>query len=95
MDMPRVSVIIPIYNVEPYLRECLDSVVNQSMTDLEILCVFKNSSDASEMILQEYANKDGRITRINRDDGGLAEARNVGMRAASGEYIAFLDSDDY
>ena len=93
--MPRLTVVVPVYKVEAYLRQCMDSVVNQTLTDLEILCVFTHSADASEAILEEYAAQDSRIRLINRDDGGLAEARNVGMRVATGDYIAFLDSDDY
>ncbi|MBM4203169.1 MAG: glycosyltransferase [Gammaproteobacteria bacterium] len=94
-EKPRVSVIIPVFRVEPFIRECLDSVVNQTMMDPEIICVYTSSSDRSEEIVREYAARDPRFKVINKEDGGLPEARNVGLTHASGEYIAFLDSDDY
>lgn len=89
------SVIIPIYNVEQYLRECLDSVLNQSFTDWEAICVNDGSTDNSAEILGEYALKDERIGIITQPNGGLSAARNAGMRAAKGDYILFLDSDDW
>ena len=93
--MPKVSVVIPIYNVEKYLRECMDSVVNQTLKDIEIICVNDGSPDNSRSILQEYADKDERIKIIDKENGGLASARNVGVKAATGEYIGFVDSDDW
>ena len=93
--MPKVSVIIPVYNVEKYLSECLDSVVNQTLKDIEIICVNDGSPDGSAAILEEYAQKDNRIKVITQENRGLSEARNSGLKIASGEYIAFLDSDDY
>jgi glycosyltransferase involved in cell wall biosynthesis len=93
---PKVSVIIPVYNVEPYLRRCLDSVIGQTLTNLEIICVNDCSSDNSERILKEYAAFDNRIKIVNRaSNGGLSVARNTGMNTASGEYIYFIDSDDW
>ncbi len=86
-----LTVIIPVYNVERYLRECLDSVVNQTYGDLEIICV----NDGSTVILEEYAKRDCRIRVIDKGNGGLSSARNAGLDVATGEYIAFLDSDDY
>ncbi len=89
-----VSVIIAIYNVAEYLPDCLDSVLNQSFSDLEILCVNDGSTDNSLSILEEYSRKDIRIKVINKANGGLSDARNAGMDAASGNYLAFLDGDD-
>ena len=93
--MPKVSVIIPVYKTEKYLRECLDSVINQTLRDMEIICVNDGSPDNSLQILEEYAQKDNRIKIINQENQGLSEARNNGIKVANGEYIGFLDSDDY
>mgnify|MGYP001091910539 CR=1 FL=1 len=94
--MVKISVIIPIYNVEQYLARCLDSVVNQTYKDLEIICVNDCSPDNSGKILEWYAKKDNRIKVISRDkNGGLSTARNTGLDAASCEYIYFIDSDDW
>lgn len=90
-----VSVIIPVFNVEQYLRECLDSVVNQTLKDIEIICVNDGSMDNSLEILEEYARNDSRIRIINQINRGLSAARNVAVETANGEYILFLDSDDY
>lgn len=93
---PKVSVIVPVYNVEQYLRECLDSLVNQTLKEIEIICVDDCSPDRCIDILNEYKNKDSRIKIIrNEKNKGLAETRNVGMKYASGEFIAFVDSDDF
>ena len=94
-NTPKVSVIIPVYNVQDYLAECLDSVINQTLRDIEIICVNDGSTDDSLRIAQEYAEKDSRIRVISQPNGGLSAARNTGMRDARGEYIYFLDSDDY
>lgn len=93
--MPAISVIIPVYNVEPYLRECLDSVVNQTFLDLEIICVNDGSTDGSPAILEEYAANDSRIQIVNKENGGLNTARNAGLARVTGEYFAFVDSDDW
>lgn len=94
--MPKVSVIIPVYNVEEYLRECLDSVVNQTLQDIEIICVNDGSPDNSLAILEEYAKKDERIRIIEHEKNkGLGPARNTGIDNVNGDYIFFLDSDDY
>ena len=93
--MSKVSIIIPVYNVEIYLRECMDSVINQTLKDIEIICVDDGSTDSCPAILDEYALKDKRIKVIHKENGGLGDARNVGMQYATGEYIYFLDSDDY
>lgn len=99
MKNPKVYVIIPIYNVEPYLRECLDSVVNQTYRNLRIILVNDGSTDNSEVIAKEYLN-DERVTLISKENGGASSARNVGLRVAFREgggedYIVFLDSDDF
>ena len=91
----HISVIIPAYNVEPYLRECLDSVIYQTMPELEIICINDGSTDNSLAILQEYAAKDNRIKIIDQENQGLSCSRNNAMKIANGEYIMFLDSDDY
>ena len=90
----EVSVIIPIYNTEQYLAECLDSVVNQTLSDIEIICVDDGSPDRSIDILMEYAAKDDRIQIIRQENKGLPAARNAGLRVASGDYVYFVDSDD-
>ena len=93
--MPKVSVIVPVYNVEKYLRKCLDSVVNQTLEDIEIICIDDGSTDGSGAILDEYAQKDKRIKVIHQENQGLGAARNVGIDLAKGEYIGFVDSDDF
>lgn len=93
--MPEVSVIIPVYNVEKYLKDCLNSVIGQTLVDIEIICVNDGSSDNSGAILAEYAEKDSRIKIINQNNLGAGAARNAGLRAASGKYLSFIDSDDF
>jgi len=93
--MPKISIIIPIFNTEKYLNECLDSVVNQTFKDIEIICIDDGSTDNSLQILKEYANKDERITVICGENQGAASVRNKGIEISNGEYIIFLDSDDY
>lgn len=93
---PLVSVIVPVYNVEEYLRECLDSIINQTYTNLEIIIVNDCSLDNSQSIIDEYIKTDKRIQCIKHEKNkGLGEARNTGMAIAKGEYISFIDSDDY
>ena len=91
----KISVIIPIYNVEEYLARCLDSVTGQTFRDIEIICVNDGSTDESAAIAEQYAKKDRRISLINQENKGLSAARNAGMRVARGKYISFVDSDDY
>lgn len=94
--MPKISVIIPIYNVEKYLPECLDSVVNQTLKDIEIICVDDCGMDNSIKIAEKYAQNDSRFKILRHSQNkGLGPARNTGLKNASGEYIFFLDSDDY
>lgn len=93
--IPKVSVIIPVYNVEEYLRECLDSVVNQTLKEIEIICVDDGSTDNSLEILKEYAQKDKRMTVIKQENLYAGVARNAGLSQAKGEYLSFLDSDDF
>ncbi|MCT2564347.1 glycosyltransferase family 2 protein [Chryseobacterium herbae] len=92
----RVSIIVPVYNVENYLAKCLDSLVNQSLQDIEILVVDDGSKDRSGLIIEEYArNFPNKIKAFSKENGGLSDARNFGLDRASGEYIGFVDSDDY
>ena len=93
--MAKVSVIVPIYNNEKYLKECLDSICNQTLDDIEIICVNDGSEDNSLKILEEYKQKDNRIILLNQDNLGVSAARNNGIKIATGEYIGFVDSDDY
>lgn len=93
--MARVSVVIPVYNIQWHLRQCLDSVVGQTLKDLEIICVDDGSSDESPHILTKYATRDSRIQVITQENGGPGAARNAGMERADGEYLIFLDSDDW
>ena len=90
-----ISVIISIYNVEKYLRECLDSVVNQTLKDIEIICINDGSTDGSAQILEEYVQKDNRIKLITQKNQGLACSRNNALKIATGEYVLCVDSDDY
>ncbi len=92
---PFFSIIVPVYNVEQYLNDCVESVVNQSFSDWELLLVDDGSNDRSSSICDEYAEKDERIRVFHKENGGASSARNVGISAAIGEYYLFLDSDDY
>ncbi|MCQ2079843.1 MAG: glycosyltransferase [archaeon] len=94
MPMVKISVIIPVYNVERYLRESLDSLLNQSFRDAEFIMVNDGSTDSSHDICQEYVGRDDRFVLIDQPNGGPARARNTGMDAATGDYICFMDSDD-
>ena len=91
---PLVSVIIPIYKVEPYLRQCVDSVICQSYKNLEIILVDDGSPDNCPKICDEYAQQDSRVKVIHKPNGGLSDARNAGIEIATGEYLSFVDSDD-
>lgn len=91
----KISVIVPIYNVEKYLKYCIESILTQTYTNLEIILVDDGSTDGCNKICDEYAIKDKRIKVIHKKNGGLADARNTGLEQATGEYIGFIDSDDY
>lgn len=93
--MPCVSVIIPVYNTAPYLQRCLESVCNQTLKNIEIICVNDGSTDNSKEILQQYKDKDNRICVITQEHKGIAAARNVGLQCVTGQYIGFVDSDDW
>lgn len=93
--MPKVSIIVPVYNVEEYLERCLDSLVNQTLKDIEIIIVNDGSTDGSKEKIQEYINKYKNIVYLEKENGGLSSARNYGIPYAKGEYIGFVDSDDY
>ena len=92
---PLISIIVPVYDVEPYLRKCIDSILIQSYRDLEIILVDDGSPDNCGAICDEYAEKDKRIKVIHKKNGGLSDARNAGLDIATGEYIGFVDSDDW
>ena len=93
--MPKVSVIVPVYNVEKYLSRCLTSLINQTLDDIEIILVNDGSTDRSEEIIKEYKRANKNIIYVTKENGGLSSARNFGLVYATGEYVAFLDSDDY
>ena len=88
------SIIVPVYNSENYLKKCLDSLLNQSYTDFEVILINDGSTDKSRDICEQYSDNDFRIKTVNKDNGGLSSARNVGMSVAKGKYITFVDSDD-
>ena len=92
---PKISIIIPVYNTEKYLHECLNSVVSQTIKDVEIICIDDGSTDNSYQILQEYAEKDSRFVILQQENKGAGAARNKGIEIAKGEFLVFLDSDDY
>ena len=92
--LPLISVIVPVYKVEPYLRRCIDSIRNQTYTNLEIILVDDGSPDNCGHICDEYAQKDKRILVIHQENGGLSAARNSGLARCTGAYIGFVDSDD-
>ena len=92
---PKISVIIPVYNVEEYLEECLESICNQTFKDIEIICVDDYSTDGSRAILERFAERDSRIRILDSTQKGVSFARNTGLDNARAEYIQFIDSDDY
>lgn len=95
MEHPKVSIIVPIYNVEKYLNRCMDSLLNQTLKDIEIIMVDDGSPDRCPQMCDEYAKRDSRIKVIHKKNAGLGYARNSGLEVATGEYVAFVDSDDY
>src|SRR5215212_526256 len=92
--MPRISVVVPIYNVEAYLAECLQSLVDQTFGDFEAIVVDDGSLDRSRAIAEEFAARDERFRVVEQPNGGLGKARNTGAAYATGEFLAFVDSDD-
>ena len=90
-----VSIIVPVYNVEKYLSKCIESLINQTYTNIEILLINDGSTDNSKKICEQFKEKDSRIKLINKENGGLSDTRNKGLQEAIGKYIAFVDSDDY
>lgn len=95
MSIPKISIIVPVYKVEKYLERCVDSIINQTLKNIEIILVDDGSPDHSGDICDEYAKQDNRIKVIHQKNGGISKARNAGMDIATGEYIGFVDSDDY
>jgi len=95
MFKPLISIIVPIYKVEPYLRRCLDSIANQTYTNLEIILIDDESPDKCPQICDEYASKDKRVVVVHKKYGGVSDARNLGLDICSGSFISFIDSDDW
>ena len=93
--MIKLSILIPVYNVSPYLRQCLDSLVGQSLKEIEFICVNDGSTDDSLSILKEYAAKDSRFVIIDKENGGYGKAMNVATSHAQGEYIGIVEPDDF
>ena len=93
--MSMISVIVPVYKTEKFLSDCIKSILNQTYHDLEVILVNDGSPDSSGQICEEYAKKDSRIKVIHQENAGVASARNTGLNLAAGEYITFVDSDDY
>ncbi|MBS7046628.1 MAG: glycosyltransferase family 2 protein, partial [Eubacterium sp.] len=92
--MPKISIIVPVCNVEKYLSKCLDSIVNQTLKEIEIICIDDGSTDDSGAILDSYSQKDSRIKVIHKKNSGYGNSMNVGMDCAEGEYIGIVESDD-
>lgn len=93
--MPKISIIVPVYKVENYINKCIDSVLNQTFKDFELILVDDGSPDRCGKICDEYSKKDSRVRVVHKENGGLSDARNRGIKEAKGEYIGFVDSDDY
>lgn len=91
----KISIVVPIYNCENYLEECLESISSQTYRNIEVLCVNDGSTDKSEKVIDKYIELDYRFKKINKPNGGLSSARNLGMKQATGDYLMFVDSDDY
>ena len=90
-----ISIIVPVYKAEKYLSRCVDSILGQTYKDLEVILVDDGSPDGSGVLCDAYAAKDSRVRVIHKENGGVSTARNVGLDAAGGDYISFVDSDDY
>lgn len=94
-DTPKVSLLVPICNVERYLRECLDSAVAQTLKDIEIICINDGSTDSSPDIIREYMERDPRVKMIDKANSGYGDSMNRGLEMACGEYVGILESDDF
>ncbi len=95
LNIPKISIIVPVYKVEPYLRKCVDSILAQTYKNLEIILVDDGSPDGCPAICDEYSEKDSRVRVIHKPNGGLSDARNAGLEIATGEWLSFIDSDDW
>ncbi len=95
MTAPLISIIVPIYNADKYISQCMDSLINQSYSNIEIICVNDGSTDLSSDLIEQVYKKDNRVTLINKENGGVSSARNLGLSKAIGEYVMFVDSDDW
>ena len=95
MNTSRVDIIVPVYNVEPYLRRCLNSIIEQTFSQWRAICINDGATDGSSAVLEEYAAKDSRFMVVHQANGGLSHARNEGVAIADAEYIMFVDSDDF
>lgn len=93
--MAKVSIVVPVYNVEKYLRKCVESIINQTFSDLEIILVDDGAEDMSGKMCDDFGDKDSRIRVLHKKNGGLSDARNAGLQVATSEYVLFIDSDDY
>ena len=95
MENPSISIIVPVYNIEEYLPRCIESILRQTYTNLQLVLVDDGSKDRSGALCDEYAKKDSRILVVHKENGGSSSARNRGIEVATGEYLGFVDSDDY
>ena len=93
--MAKISIVVPVYNVEKYLKKCIESIINQSLQDIEIICVNDGSTDSSLEILNDFASKDKRVVVINKTNSGYGHTMNMGLNTATGEYIGIIESDDF
>lgn len=94
-NYPKLSVIVPVFKVEQFLNKCIDSILNQSYTNIEVILVDDGSPDSCPQICDDYQRKDPRVKVVHKQNGGLSSARNAGLDIASGEYVSFVDSDDW
>ena len=95
MSQPSVSILVPCYNVEKYIHQCMDSIISQTLKDIEIICINDGSKDNTLSILKEYADKDKRIVIIDKSNSGYGDSMNQGLKKANGEYIGIVESDDF
>lgn len=95
MGKSKLSIIVPVYNVEKYLKQCIESILNQTYKNLEIILVDDGSKDSSGKIVDDYAIKDRRVIPVHKENGGISSARNTGLAYVTGEYLTFVDSDDW